>query len=340
MRTVDISVTLDVSITRHPWSPRRLLARSGRRLVLWAVLAVAAIFFVVPIVWLLLETTRTGQTGPDSQIGGPLGFGSFSQLLANWQMLFSGLLGPIGTWLENSTLYSGSGVVIAVALGIPAGYGLATFDFIGRRFLLFATMIAMLIPSNALVLPLVLEAHSLHVLGSPLAVILPYGLFPFGVYIAYLYFNTPRIHGLLAAARIDGCNEWQAFRHVALALSTPVIALVVVLDFIASWTNYFLPWGMYVAFGCAGSATTSAVCLASRYPVTLGVAQQLMTGAPAPFAVPPPAPSVPLTSLQLSTTAPPSVEALLILVSCAPVIIVLVIAQRWIVSGRLQGVFV
>ena len=104
-------------------------------------------------------------------------------------------------------------------------------------------MIAMLIPSNALVLPLVLEAHALGVLSSPLAVILPYGLFPFGVYIAYLSYNTPRVHGLLAAARIDGCKEWQAFRRVALPLSAPVVGLVVSLDFIASWTNYFLPWG-------------------------------------------------------------------------------------------------
>jgi multiple sugar transport system permease protein len=208
-----------------------------------------------------------------------------------------------------------------VTLGVPAGYGLATFEFIGRKPLLIATMIAMLIPSNALVLPLVLEAHALKVLDSPLAVILPYGLFPFGVYIAYLYFNTPRIQGLLAAARIDGCNEWQAFRAVALPLASPVIGLVVVLDFIASWTNYFLPWAMYWAFDLPG-----------RYPVTLGIARQLMAG--------PTYGGYLLRELQLQTSAPPSVEALLILVSCAPVIIVLVIAQRWIVSGRMQGVFV
>lgn len=335
MRPLNISVKLDVSVASQPWS----LASSARRLVLWAVLAVVAIFFVVPIVWLLLETTRAGQTGPDSQIGAPLGFGSFHQLVQNWQVLFSGLVGQIGTWLTNSVFYSGLGVLIAVGLGVPAGYGLATFDFFGRRLLLFATMIAMLIPSNALVLPLVLEAHSLGMLSSPLAVILPYGLFPFGVYIAYLYFNTPRVFGLLAVARSDGCNEWQAFRHIALPLAAPVLGLVVVLDFIASWTNYFLPWGMYLAFGCAGSATTTAVCLTNRFPVTLGVAQQLMAGAPAPFAVPQPV-SVTLQSLQMQTNAPPSVEALLILVSCAPVIVVLVIAQRWIASGRLQGIFV
>jgi multiple sugar transport system permease protein len=317
MRPLNISVKLDVSVASRPWS----LASSARRLVMWAVLAVVAIFFVVPIVWLLLETTRAGQTGPDSQIGAPLAFGSFHQLVQNWQLLFSGLVGQIGTWLTNSVLYSGSGVLIAVGLGVPAGYGLATFDFFGRRLLLFATMIAMLIPSNALVLPLVLEAHSLGMLSSPFAVILPYGLFPFGVYIAYLYFNTPRVFGLLAVARSDGCNEWQAFRHVALPLAAPVLGLVVVLDFIASWTNYFLPWAMYWAFDLPG-----------RYPVTLGIAQQLMAGPSYGGGL--------LRDLQLHTTAPPSVEALLVLVSCAPVIIVLLIAQRWIVSGRLQGVFV
>jgi multiple sugar transport system permease protein len=335
MRPLNIAVKLDVSVASQPWS----LASSARRVLLWAVIAVVAIFFVVPILWLLLETTRTGQTGPDSQVGAPLAFGSLHQLVANWQVLFSGLVGQIGTWLGNSAFYSGSGVLIAVGLGVPAGYGLATFDFFGRRLLLFATMIAMLIPTNALVLPLVLEAHSLGMLSSPLAVILPYGLFPFGVYIAYLYFNTPRVFGLLAAARSDGCNEWQAFRLVAVPLATPVLGLVVVLDFIASWTNYFLPWGMYLAFGCAGQSVTGIACQTARYPVTLGVAQQLMAGAPAPFAVPQPA-SVLLSSIQMQTNAPPSVEALLILVSCAPVIIVLVVAQRWIASGRLQGIFI
>lgn len=318
MRPVKISVRLDVSITPQPWSPRRLFATGARRTVLVAVLAVAVSFFAVPIVWLLLESTRSG---PESQLGAPLGFGSLHQLLLNWQVLFSGFVGQTATWLANSALYSGSGVLIAVVLGIPAGYGLAVFDFVGRRPLLIATMIAMLIPTNALVLPLVLEAHALRVLSSPLAVILPYGLFPFGVYISYLYFNTPRIHGMLAAARIDGCNEWQAFRHVALALSTPVIGLVVVLDFIASWTNYFLPWAMYWAFDLPG-----------RYPVTLGIAKQLMAG--------PTYGGYLLRDLQLHTSAPPSVEALLILVSCAPVVIVVVLAQRWIVSGRMQDVFV
>ncbi len=259
---------------------------SPSRLLVWAVLAFSTVFFLVPIVWLLIKPVHTGQ---------------------------------MFTWLENSTLYSGAGVLIAVALGIPAGYGLATTEFIGRRPLLIGTMIAMLIPNNALVLPLFLEANAFHMLGSPLDVILPYGLFPFGVYIAYLFYNTPRVHGLLAAARVDGCTEWQAFRRVILPLSTPIIGLIVALDFIASWTNYFLPWVMYTEFNITG-----------RYPLALGIAQQLMPGSTSGDFY---------QNIQLQLATPPSTEALLLLLSAAPVILVLLIAQRWIVSGQLQGVF-
>jgi multiple sugar transport system permease protein len=180
-------------------------------------------------------------------------------------------------------------------------------------------MIAMLIPSNALALPLFLEANAVKMLGSPLTVILPYGLFPFGVYIAYLFFDTPRIHGLLAAARVDGCTEWQAFRRVALPLSTPIIGLIVALDFIASWTNYFLPWVMYAEFNITG-----------RYPLALGIAQQLMPGSTSGDIY---------QNIQLQLARSPSAEAVLLLLSAAPVIFVLLIAQRWIVSGRLQDVF-
>ncbi len=256
------------------------------RLLIWIALAFPAAFFLVPIVWLLLKPFDVGQTY---------------------------------TWLENSVFYSGAGVAVAVALGIPAGYGLATTEFIGRRAVLIGTMIAMLIPSNALALPLFLEANAVHVLGSPLTVILPYGLFPFGVYISYLFYNTPRVHGLLAAARVDGCTEWQAFRRVMLPLSTPIIGLIVMLDFIASWTNYFLPWVMYAEFD-----------FASRYPLSLGIAQQLMPGSTSGDFY---------QNIQLQLSRPLSAEALLLLVSAAPVVLVLLIAQRWIVSGRLQSVF-
>ena len=251
----------------------------------YVLVTLVAAFFAVPIVWLLFES-----------IGGNLGL-----------------------WLFNSTFYSTAGAVIAVAFSVPAGYAIATHDFPGRRPLLILTMLVMLIPTSALVLPLFLEANSVHLLTSPLAVILPYGLFPFGVYLSYLYFNTERFNVLLQTARLDGCDEWQVFRRIAVPLSAPIAALIVFLNFVASWTNFFLPWVMYWSLDTKG-----------RYPLSLGIAQQLFdrqTFGNVPAA------------LNLQTTSPPSSIAFLLLVTGVPVVVVFVGAQRWIGSGRVQGVF-
>jgi multiple sugar transport system permease protein len=252
---------------------------------MYAVLTVMAAFFAVPIVWAMVEAA--GVTAVH--------------------------------WLLNSILYSGGGVVIAVLLSVPAGYGLATHDFPGRRPLLILTILVMLIPSSALVLPLFLEANAAHLLLSPLALILPYGLFPFGVYLTYLYFHTARFNALLESARIDGCNEWQAFRQIAVPLSLPISALIMFLNFVASWTNFFLPWVMYWSFDTV-----------SRYPLSLGIALQLSNSQTTGFYT---------SGLQLHTSSPPSQVALLVLLSGAPVVAVFVLVQRSIGSGHLQGMF-
>jgi|1185.fasta_scaffold186333_1 multiple sugar transport system permease protein len=84
----------------------------------------------------------------------------------------------------------------------------------------------MTIPVTALVLPTFLELNALHLLGSALTVVLPFAFFPFGVYLAYLYFASALPAELLDAARVDGCGEWATFRRVALPLAKPVVALI------------------------------------------------------------------------------------------------------------------
>jgi len=310
--SVDLSLKFDVG--SRPWSPWQAAKRLA---ILIAVTAVAA-FFAVPMIWLVLQSSQPGGLG----LVQPWTFGSFNQIVLNWDVIFSQFWagGDTQRWLLNSVFYSGSGAAIAVACCVPAGYALATHDFRGRKVLLTITMLVMLIPTNALVLPLFLEANSVHLLSSPLAVILPYGLFPFGVYLAYLYFNTARFEALFQTARMDGCDEWHVFRRIAVPLAMPVAALIVFLDFVASWTNFFLPWVMYWSLD-----------MTSRYPVALGIALQLSTGET--FGSPVPG------ALQLQTTSPASQIALLVLVTSAPVLVVFVLAQRWIGSGRVQGIF-
>jgi multiple sugar transport system permease protein len=287
---------------------KKIRRNAGSYLVLLLLFAVAA-FFLIPLMWLLLAPTKTDHSlVADS----PFAFGSFAQVITTWHNLYSFEDGAIVLWIRNSAVYSIAGVVLAVAIGVPAGYGLAVTQFVGRKTLLSVTLIVMLVPSNALVLPLFLGMADVHLIGSAFSVILPFGFFPFGVYLAYIYFGSTIPRDLLAAAKIDGCSEWGTFRHVAVPLAWPVIGLIAFFNFVANWNNFFLPFVMLPQD--------------RQFPSSVGLAD-LLSASPA---FNPSAGGVDLSVLR------PEV-ALAIVVTIVPVFIILVFAQRALVRGLLAG---
>src|SRR3954465_3845322 len=104
--------------------------------------------------------------------------------------------------------------------------------FPGRKPILALTRAVMIGPAAALVLPIFLELNALHLIGSVFSVILPFAFFPFGVYLAYMYYGTALPPELLEAARVDGCGELSAFFRIALPLAKPVVALVFFFSFV------------------------------------------------------------------------------------------------------------
>ena len=270
------------------------------RVLVAGVLGFFTVFFALPVAWLLLAPTKS-----TSQLNGingeaPLAFGSFGQLAENWNTLAGVQDGIIWTWLGNSVLYSGVALVLTIIVVIPAGYALAMSKFAGRRLILITTLMVMLIPNTALALPIFLELTVVHLVNTPLAVILPFSFFPFGVYLAFVYFSTTMSHELLDAARIDGAGEFQVFWRIAIPLATPVIALVGFFNFVGNWNNYFLPFIME-----PGSR---------KMPVQVGLAE-LMSSGRASF-----------PQLALAT-----------LISVAPVLIVFLFSQRFLVTGLTAG---
>ncbi len=280
------------------------------RLVALIVLLAFTAFFFVPIIWVLLAPTKT-----DLQLTsqGPFTFGSLSQLADSWRALFGFQSGAMVGWLENSAIYSIGGVALALLAAVPAGYGLALTQFIGRKTLLLITLITMIMPAAALVLPLFLELNVVHLTDTAWAVILPFSFFPFGVYLCYIFFSSTIPKDLLAAARVDGCNEWSVFRYIALPLARPVVALVAFFGFVANWNNYFLPFVML-----SGS---------SKLPVPVGL--EYLIDSTAAFN-----PGNPGTGAQ--AVHRPEL-ALAILVAVAPVAIVFLFSQRALVRGMLAG---
>ena len=271
------------------------------------VLAAFLIFFVIPVLWLVLAATKT-----DDQLvhGDPLSFGSWSALRHNWDALTAYQSDAILLWLRNSAVYSFLALVITLAVTIPAGYALAMTEFPGRRTLLVATLVVMLMPNATLVVPLFLEINAAHLVGSMWSVVLPYSFYPFGVYLTYIYFSTALPKELLAAAKLDGCSEFGAFRRIALPLAAPVIALVGFFSFVANWTNYFLPYVLLPESG--------------QFPVQVGLGTLLS--------------NVPQFNPTAATLAVQRPElALATLLAIIPILVVFLFSQRFLVTGMLAG---
>jgi multiple sugar transport system permease protein len=266
--------------------PAALLTRTAVTLVL----GFFVLFFAVPIVWLLIATSKSPSELTSSA---PFAIGSVHGLSTNWTSLVHFQHGVIFRWLWNSATYSLSALAIVLLTSIPAGYALAINHFRGRKLLLKTTLIVMLMPSTALVLPIFLELAAVHLVGTAYSVILPFSFFPFGVYLTYVYFSTSLPREVLDAARIDGCTEVAVFTRIALPLGRPVIALVGFFGFVASWNNFLLPF-----------LTLSG----SRVPIQVGLTY-LLSG-------------VPHTTLALAT-----------LVAVAPVLLIFLLSQRFLRIG-------
>ena len=300
---VCLSAPSETRIGKRTLSPGEWLGQAFAVLVL----IVFALFFIVPLIWLVIAPTKTDR---QLLLEAPFAFGDWSTLVANWNSLVVFQGGLLWTWIGNSAFYCVAALVVTLASSIPAGYALAFTEFRGRRTLLAVTLIVMLIPSTALVLPIFLELSAVHLIGNPLAAILPFSFFPFGVYLTYIYFSTAISRDLLDAARMDGAGEFQVFARIAMPLATPVIALVGFFSFTGNWNNYFLPYVMLPG---------------RKAPIQVGLAELLSN-----------VPQFNPTNAA-STTISLSALALATLIVVAPVLIVFLFSQRFLVTGMTAG---
>jgi multiple sugar transport system permease protein len=276
-----------------------------------AVLAAFAIFFVAPMVWLVLAPTKSDR---DLVSRGPFTFGSFHQVSLAWEHLNNFSNHIYLTWIGNSLVYAVSATAIVLVTAIPAGYALALGTFPGRKLVLTTTLVVMIMPAASLVLPIFLELNALHLIGSVWSVILPFSFFPFGVNLAYIYYSTAVPRELLDAARVDGCGEWATFRHIALPLAKPVVALVLFFSFVSDWNNFFLPY--------------TVLADSRQQPIQVGLST-LLSSTPA-FN-----PATGGGGQQLDIFRPEL--ALATLLAVIPVAIVFMLSQRSLVRGLVGG---
>jgi multiple sugar transport system permease protein len=207
------------------------------RVVITGLLLVFLTYSLLPLFYLIVSATKDG-SALFSSFG--LWFSSFD-LFANLGAVFTYDGGVFINWLWNTAYYSVTSAVGASFVATIAGYSFAKFRFRGRTLLFAVILGSIMVPPTALVIPTYLLLSKVELVNTPLAVILPSLISPFGVYLMRVYAEQSVPDALLDAARVDGAGEFRIFWSVALRVLAPGFVTVLLLSFVTTWNNYFLP---------------------------------------------------------------------------------------------------
>lgn len=232
-------------------------ARSARRIktaVGTGIAALAAIYVLAPIYWLIVASSKNSSQLFSSSTFLPASHLSWA---ANFRLMFTVDGGYFKYWLVNSVIYALLTAALATAVSTLCGYGLAKYRFRARPLVFGLVVGSLLVPSTALVVPLFLLEHDVGLINSYQGVILPLLVYPFGVYLMSLFAADAVPDSLIDAARVDGAGELRAFWKVSRPLLMPGMVTLFLLAFVGTWNNYFLPLVLL------GSST--------RFPLTVGL---------------------------------------------------------------------
>lgn len=134
----------------------------------------------------------------------------------------------------NSVKITGAILIGQLIFGMPSAYGLAKYDFPGKKQIYFLYIILMMLPFQVTMLSEYLVLNQLNLLDSHMAIILP-GIFStFSVFIMYRFFESIP-NEIMEAARIDGAGEFQIFCRIGVPLGQAGIISAMVLQFLECW---------------------------------------------------------------------------------------------------------
>ncbi|MDG5803696.1 carbohydrate ABC transporter permease [Streptomyces ossamyceticus] len=225
--------------TAAPVSAVRAKERPARRSTPLTIAMLAALaYFLLPLCWLLVASTKSTQ---DLFTSFGLWFSDAPQLATNIKETFTQDDGVFLKWLLNTVLYAGVSAVGAALLAAAGGYGFAKFRFRGDRAAFDLVLGAVMVPTTALAIPTYLVFAQAGLVNTPWAVILPSLVNPFGLYLMRIYAEDAVPDSILEAARIDGAGEARIFFRIALRLLAPGLVTVLLFTLVATWNNYFLP---------------------------------------------------------------------------------------------------
>jgi multiple sugar transport system permease protein len=217
-------------------------ARGGRdwrsrlfgRAVTGVVIALALVW-LIPIAWTLDTSFKT----ENATIIIPATWNIPHFTFNSYSAVFSAT--ALGRWYINSAVVSILVTLLTVITASMAGYALSRRQFRGKVFIYAIILAGIMIPAQALIVPLFREFQVAHLINTYWALMLPQVPAPIAVFIFKKFFDGVPV-SLEQAARVDGANWWVSYRRIALPLARPAIAAVSIFTFVWTWNNFLWPF--------------------------------------------------------------------------------------------------
>jgi len=278
---------MSTELRRH----RRAGTRSGARrmtVAIGIVLAVGALITAFPFLWMLTTSLKPQRESIDF----PPTVLPQDPTLEWYLRLFVEL--DFGTYLRNTVIVVAIGFVGLLFMAM-AGYAFAKFDFRGKRGMFFVVLATMMIPIQVTMIPTYLILNGLKLTNTLVGIALPTLVGGFSIFLFRQFMSTIPTE-MLEAARLDGAGEFRIFWQIVLPMSRPILAVQVVLTFIAGWNSFL-------------------------WPLIIASDQKLYTL------------SVGLSLLNQQIAVNPSLQMAAASVMVVPILLVFVVFQRYVMQG-------
>lgn len=240
------------------------------RILSHVVLLVGAAVMASPFAWMLLTSIR-----PPEEV-----FGAISGL---WPRRFAGpenywhalTAGGLPRAMLNGLVVCLGILAIQLLVAIPAAYALAKLEFRGRKVLFALVLFGLCVPIQVPALPLYLALAKVGLLNTYFALMAPFLLSVFGIFLFRQFFRTYPTE-IIQAARLDGMSEIEIVWRIAAPAAKPAIAAFSVFSVVAHWNDLYWP---LIVVTSGELAMPSLGVLAFRDTETGGNFGALMAGA-------------------------------------------------------------
>jgi cellobiose transport system permease protein len=201
-------------------------------------LIVAAFLSILPLYWMVIIASRTN----DSAFAWPPALLPGGNLGENVQRVLDNADAAIVKGIINSFIVAGTITVSTVLFSAMAGFAFAKLRFRGRNALLISILLTMMIPVQLNIVPLYQLMINLGWLNDIKAVIVPFLISGFGIFLMRQYTIQSIPDELIEAARVDGCSTWRVFFHIVAPALRPAAAVLGLLTFMQYWNEFFWPF--------------------------------------------------------------------------------------------------